>query len=103
MEIDVFGRQTLSTIAAGKEAQASAEGRNATMRSLSAQIGAAWYDLVAAREQLQIIEQQVAAGQEMLELIELRYEAEKVLPSMYCSNASNWPVPRPFCPVQRRA
>ncbi len=73
-EIDVFGRQTLSTIAAGKEAQASTEGRNATMRSLSAQIGAAWYDLVAAREQLQIIQQQVAAGQEMLELIELRYE-----------------------------
>ena len=73
-EIDVFGRQTLSTIAAGKDAQASAEGRNATMRALSAQIGAAWYDLVAAREQLEIIRQQVDAGQEMLELIELRYE-----------------------------
>ena len=73
-ELDVFGRQTLTTIAAGKDAQASADGRNATMRSLSAQIGGAWYDLVAARQQLQIIEQQVESGQEMLELVELRYE-----------------------------
>ena len=73
-EIDVFGRQTMTTIAAGKEAKASFDGRQATMRALSAQVGAAWYVLVAAREQLKIVQEQVAAGQEMLELVELRYE-----------------------------
>jgi NodT family efflux transporter outer membrane factor (OMF) lipoprotein len=71
--IDVFGKQTMTTMAAGKEARATNEGRAATMRSLSAQLGSAWYDLVAAREQLRIVKEQVDAAQEMLELVELRY------------------------------
>jgi len=72
--IDVFGRQTMSTIAAGKDASAANESRQATMRALSAQIGSAWYDLVAAREQVRIVNEQVVAAREMLELVDLRYE-----------------------------
>ena len=73
-QLDVFGRQTMTTMAAGKEARATSEGRHATMRSLSARLGNAWYDLVAAREQLRIVTDQVDAAREMLELVELRYE-----------------------------
>jgi outer membrane protein TolC len=43
-------------------------------QSLATQIGSAWYDLVAARQQVHIVEEQVQAGEEMLEIIELRYE-----------------------------
>jgi len=71
--IDVFGRQTMSALAAGKEARATHQGSKATMRVLSAQLGSAWYDLVAAREQLRIVAEQVEAAREMLELVELRY------------------------------
>jgi multidrug efflux system outer membrane protein len=74
LAVDIFGRQTMGAIAANKTAQATAASRDALTQSLATQIGSAWYDLVAARQQAQIVERQVLAGKEMLEIIELRYE-----------------------------
>jgi outer membrane protein TolC len=72
--IDIFGRQTLRTLASSKNLQATRLGRDATMRGLTGQIGAAWYDLVAAREQHQVVKRQVQTAQNMLEVVQLRYE-----------------------------
>ena len=72
--IDVFGRQTMSTLAARKDARAAQRSRDSTMRGTAGQIGSAWYDLVAARQQVEIIEEQVRSARELLELVELRYE-----------------------------
>ncbi|MAY81929.1 MAG: hypothetical protein CL930_14255 [Deltaproteobacteria bacterium] len=74
LAVDIFGRQTMSAFAASKTAQATAASRDAMTQSLAVQIGSAWYDLVAARKQVQIVEEQVSAGKEMLEIIQLRYE-----------------------------
>ena len=72
--LDVFGRQTMSTLAAHKDARASLRSRDAGMRGIAGQLGSAWYDLVAARQQVKIIQEQVRSAQELLELVELRYE-----------------------------
>lgn len=72
--VDVFGRATMTTLAAGKSARAASQGRNATMRSMTGQMAMAWYDLVAAREQVRVIEAQVQSANDLLELVELRYE-----------------------------
>jgi outer membrane protein TolC len=72
--LDVFGRQTMSTLAAHKDARAALRNRDAGMRGIAGQIGSAWYDLVAARQQVKIIEDQVRSARELLELVELRYE-----------------------------
>jgi outer membrane protein TolC len=72
--IDAFGRSTMTTIAAGKSARAAELSRKATMRTMAGQMAAAWYDLVAAREQVRVIESQVQASADLLELVELRYE-----------------------------
>lgn len=74
LAVDLFGRQTMGVIASKKTTQATAANRDAMTQSLATQIGSAWYDLVAARQQVHIVEEQVQAGEEMLEIIELRYE-----------------------------
>jgi outer membrane protein TolC len=72
--IDAFGRQTLSTLAAQRESKATRSSRDAMMRNLAGQLGAAWYDLVAAREQTRVVAGQVQTATELLELVQLRYE-----------------------------
>ena len=72
--IDIFGRSTMTALAAGRSARAASQGRNATMRLVSTRVGMAWYDLVAAREQVRVIEAQRQSANDLLELVELRYE-----------------------------
>ena len=72
--IDVFGRQTMSTLAAHKDARAAQRSRDAGMRGIAGQIGSAWYDLVAARQQVDVIKEQVRSAKELLELVDLRYK-----------------------------
>ncbi len=72
--IDAFGRSTMTAMAAGRNAKAAHRGRHATVRSVAGQLGMAWYDLVATREQVKVIENQVQAATDLLELVELRYE-----------------------------
>ena len=72
--IDVFGRQTLSTMAAHRDARAAQSGEHAQMRSLAGQLGSAWYNLVAAREQKRVVSEQVQTAKDMLEIVQLRYE-----------------------------
>ena len=72
--LDVFGRQTLTTMAAHKDARATQSGEHAQMRALAGEIGSAWYTLVAAREQKRVVEEQVKTADDMLEIVQLRYE-----------------------------
>jgi outer membrane protein, multidrug efflux system len=72
--VDVFGRQTLSTLAAQRDTKAAHLGRDANMRTLAGQLGTAWYDLVAAREQATVVKRQVATARSLLEIVQMRYE-----------------------------
>jgi len=72
--IDIFGRQTLSTMAAHKDARAARSGEHGQMRALAGQLGTAWYNLVAAREQSRLVQEQVNTASELLEIVQLRYE-----------------------------
>jgi len=73
--LDVFGNQ-VATITASRHATRAAEGDTAaTALTVATTVAGAWYDLVLTRAQLTLVEEQVAANEQMLELVQLRYEA----------------------------
>ncbi|MCB9791370.1 MAG: efflux transporter outer membrane subunit [Alphaproteobacteria bacterium] len=73
--LDIWGANTLSWRASRFSALATAGDRDAQALSLSTTVANAWYDVEATRAQIAIVEEQIAASQRVLELVELRYEA----------------------------
>jgi NodT family efflux transporter outer membrane factor (OMF) lipoprotein len=55
------------------EARASEGDRRAIEVTLASQIAEAWYDLLAAHERVRVTREQIDAGSELLELMELRF------------------------------
>lgn len=72
-QLDVFGRNGLSYAAQTHEVSATRADRDATELALGAAIAQAWYDLVLSDRQVALLEEQLAAQSELLELVELRY------------------------------
>lgn len=72
--VDVFGGTRLTWRAGRWDAKAAEGDLQAAELSMASAVGGAWYDLLAAREQLAIAERQVEASENLLELVELRYE-----------------------------
>ncbi len=72
--VDVFGGARLSWRASRWDAEAARGDLQAAELSVASGVAGAWYDLLAAREQEAIAERRVAASDELLELVELRYE-----------------------------
>jgi len=73
--LDVFGNQ-VATITASRHATRAAEGDTAaTALTVATTVAGAWYDLVLTRARLTLVEEQVQANEQMLELVQLRYEA----------------------------
>lgn len=73
-QLDIFGRNYLAYSAARLQALASAGDRDAIALALVAQLGSAYHEVAAAREQLVVIEAQVEANESFLELVQLRFE-----------------------------
>lgn len=73
--LDLTGRNVLSYKAAKLQVRAAEDDLAAQRLVLSSQIARTYYDLVAARAQLEVIEKQVQANAQLLELTELRFEA----------------------------
>mgnify|MGYP001189353274 CR=1 FL=1 len=74
LPIDIVGRQYRSWRASEHSYQGSVSDRAAQRQTLSLRIADAWYDLVAARAQAKIVDQQVRTNKEMLQLVKARYE-----------------------------
>ena len=72
--VDVWGRGVLGHRASRFDLLAAKGDHSAQAIALSTRIAGAYFDVVAATEQLQIVETQVATNENLLELIELRYE-----------------------------
>ncbi|MCK4412532.1 MAG: efflux transporter outer membrane subunit [Candidatus Eisenbacteria sp.] len=77
-EIDLWGRVRSSKEAAVNSARASEQDFRAAAISLSANVGATWYELAEAREQLAVLEEQLAANAQILELVTLRFQHGRV-------------------------
>lgn len=72
--LDIWGRQWLAYQAADNSSQASEAERQALAASLAAQVALAYYDAVAAGQQLDLLNAQLSANRDLLEVIELRYQ-----------------------------
>jgi outer membrane protein, multidrug efflux system len=72
--VDLFGTGTTAWLATRWDARASEGSRAAQALALAANIGAAWYDVVAARERLDFVLYQFRVSRELTELVQLRYE-----------------------------
>ena len=72
--IDLFGATTTAWLASRLDAQAMEGNRAAQGMAIAANVGAAWYDLVAAQERQTFVREQVRVGEDLLQVVTLRYE-----------------------------
>lgn len=72
--LDIWGANTQSWRSSRFDAMAMAGDRDAQLLAMAATVANAWYDVEATRAQIDIIREQIAAGEEVLSLVELRYE-----------------------------
>jgi len=70
--LDIFGRDSLRTIASKFEKEALEGDAQAAALSVSTRIANAWYDLVAAEERVRLLEGQIDANTRLLELTDMR-------------------------------
>lgn len=75
LELDISGRNVLGRRAAKKERDAAEEDVDSVRQTLSIDLARAYYDLVATRAQIELVNQQVQANEQLLELTELRFES----------------------------
>ena len=77
-EVDLWGRVRANRAAARHDVQASALNLRAAALSLSAQVARVWYELAEARAQIDLLDRQLAANEQMLELVTLRFQRGQV-------------------------
>jgi NodT family efflux transporter outer membrane factor (OMF) lipoprotein len=73
--LDVFGRQTKTWQASRHDVLAQQGNAQAQALALTTQAGESWYDLVAATARLAMVREQLRVSNELLELVELRYQS----------------------------
>ncbi len=72
-QLDLWGRQILQRRASLLEEAAAAGDMEAQALALASRLANAYYDLVAARERVTIVERQIASNESLLEVTELRF------------------------------
>ena len=75
MQVDIFGKQILATVASHRDAQAALASAQDGSSVLAGQIASAYFDAVAGKNRLDAINTQIEANKTLLELVELRYKA----------------------------
>jgi outer membrane protein TolC len=74
LPVDISSR-TVHSYLASRHESAATRGEVAAQRvALSGQVAGAWYDLIAARQQVVLVETQVRANQGLLELVNMRHK-----------------------------
>jgi len=74
LAVDLWGRGLTSWRASRLDALAAEGDRDATALVLSTTIGAAWFDIGAARQQLAVLQRQRQLVVDLLEVVRLRYD-----------------------------
>lgn len=74
-EVDLWGRIRTAQNAATLDAQASQEDLNAAAISLTAKIASTWFKLLEQRQQLDLLNKQIAVNEKNVELIGVRYQS----------------------------
>jgi multidrug efflux system outer membrane protein len=74
LPIDIVGRQTTRYLAARRTADGARSDHAAMQLQTTLQVADRWYDLVAARAQVQIIQRQAQSNEALLTLITARFE-----------------------------
>ncbi|MCO4746796.1 MAG: TolC family protein [Proteobacteria bacterium] len=74
-EVDLFGRNAMSTRASRYDKLAAAGDRDATALTISTMVGEAYYDLTLNEQRLAILQEQLETNRKLLELVELRRDA----------------------------
>ena len=78
LAIDLSGRDVVAYKAAKRDVEAAELDRESTSLRLVGSIVGAYYDVVAAEEQLRIVEKQLETSRGLLEVMELRFAAGQV-------------------------
>jgi NodT family efflux transporter outer membrane factor (OMF) lipoprotein len=73
--LDIFGNQVQAWQASRHTARASSGDRDATALTIATTVSGAWYDLVLSRARLDVVREQLDANEQLMELVQLRYEA----------------------------
>lgn len=74
LQVDIWGARWNNAKASRLEAAAAQGDRDAQAILVSAQVAGAWFDVLTAREQLRITEQQLQLNTELLEIVQMNYE-----------------------------
>ncbi len=74
-EPDVFLRNTETIRASRHDATAAKGDRDATILAFATRVGESYFDLVTAKTRVRIVKRQQKATDELLEIVELRYQA----------------------------
>lgn len=74
LDLDLFGKRTLGYIGAKRDAAASAHESDAQAMSLTVMIAQTYYDILAWRKQIQAVHKQIQANENLLKLVQIRYE-----------------------------
>lgn len=77
-EVDLWGRIRSAARADGFRVEASLADYKAAALSLSAEVAGAWFRAIESREQLALAQEQVEANEQMLQLLDSRYEAGQI-------------------------
>jgi len=77
-EVDLWGRVSSISEAAGLDVMASQEDLDAAAISLTAEVAQTWFRLLEARQQLSLLDSQIETSKQILELVELRFGLGKV-------------------------
>lgn len=77
-KVDLFGQSIAAARSSAYSAKATSHDRDLFALSLSTQIGEAYFDVVAAKEQLKLLEEQLSLNNNLLELTELRYQTGQI-------------------------
>lgn len=72
--IDLWGRNTQAFLASRHDKAAAEGDRDAAAIALATNVATAWYDAVLAQARLTLLRRQVEVNQQMLELVQLRYQ-----------------------------
>jgi NodT family efflux transporter outer membrane factor (OMF) lipoprotein len=74
-QVDIFGRQTAAWRAAALDSRAAKIDRESAEIAIAGLIAETYFDVITANERVTLIEGQIAAQEDLLELMMLRYEA----------------------------
>lgn len=77
-EFDLWGRIRAGVEAEEFRAQATLYDYRTAAMSLSAEIGLTWYDLIAARKQLELVDRQIKTNEDIVRLIKARFAGGQI-------------------------